>query len=282
MVMSHIGVCSWSLKPASPADLVYKVKECGLRNIQLALDPIRRDPSVWPLKDTWKVIDGADVSVLSGMMAMDGEDYSSLESIRRTGGLVPDATWRANLAAARENAEIAHQYGLELVPFHAGFVPHDPADPLRAKMVERIIAVAECFAEHDITIALETGQESAETLQALMEEIDHPMIGINFDPANMLLYGNGDPIKAIPKLGLFIDQVHIKDALPPAAPGQWGTEVVVGTGGVDWDEFFKALADEDVDCDLLIEREHGDDRLADIRAAAEFIAPISGVKEAGK
>lgn len=269
--MGTLGVCSWSLKPTSPSDLAFKVGECGLQTIQLALDPLRTDPSSWPLKETWKRLDQAGISIVSGMMAAKGEDYSSLESIRRTGGILPDAHWNANLEAAKANAEIAHQFGLEMVSFHAGFIPESPNDPLRLKMVDRIIAIAECFAEHDITIALETGQETADTLRSVMDQIDHPMIGVNFDPGNMILYGTGDPVQAARDLALFIDQIHIKDAVPSNVPGQWGTETMIGRGVVRWSEFFGVLAQEEVECDFIIEREAGNTRVQDVRAAVEYL-----------
>ncbi|MGE3109243.1 MAG: sugar phosphate isomerase/epimerase family protein [Phycisphaerales bacterium] len=269
---AQLGVCSWSLQPASPADLAYKVSECGLHAVQLALDPIRLDPSTWPLRETWKKIDGAGISVLSGMMAMRGEDYSTLESIRRTGGVRPDEHWEANLAAARDNAEIAHQFGIEMVSFHAGFIPHDPNDPERIKVVDRILELADVFAEREITIALETGQESAQTLISVLDELDHPMIGVNFDPANMILYGMGDPVKALRDLALFIDQVHLKDAAPASELGRWGTETVLGTGAVDWGAFFQTVADEELSCNFLIEREAGSQRIADVTSAARFVS----------
>ncbi|MBC7773025.1 MAG: sugar phosphate isomerase/epimerase [Pyrinomonadaceae bacterium] len=269
--MGSLGVCSWSLKPTSPSDLAFKVNECGLRTIQLALDPIRLDPSTWALKDTWKRLDQAGISIVSGMMVTKGEDYSTLDSIRRTGGILPDAHWEANLAAARENAEIAHQFGLEMVSFHAGFIPERADDPVRLKMVDRIVEIAECFAEHDITVALETGQETADTLRGLMDQIDHPMIGVNFDPGNMILYGTGDPVQAARDLALFIDQIHVKDAVPSNVAGEWGKETMIGRGVVRWSEFFAALAQEEVECDFLIEREDGNSRVQDVKAAVEYL-----------
>src|SRR5689334_13326043 len=98
------------------------------------------------------------------MMAMKGENYSSLESIRLTGGVRSDAHWPDNLAAAAQNAALAMRLGIDLGTFHAGFLPHDPADPLRAVMIERLSQIADAFASQGIRTALETGQETAQTL----------------------------------------------------------------------------------------------------------------------
>src|SRR5262245_49404591 len=118
----RIGVCSWSLRPASVDDLIAKVRACGLTHVQLALDPIRT--GAWDATATWNALAGAGITVVSGMMGMKGEDYSTLESIRATGGVRPAATWPDNLKAVQATARIAHRLGIRLVTFHAGFLPH--------------------------------------------------------------------------------------------------------------------------------------------------------------
>jgi sugar phosphate isomerase/epimerase len=209
----------------------------------------------------------AGLSAVSGMIAMEGEDYSSLESIRRTGGVAPDATWPANRAAALETARIARELGVRLVTFHAGFIPEGAASGGRDVVLERIRALRDLFAPAGIRVALETGQESAATLEGVIHELDD--VGVNFDPANMILYGMGDPVAALESLLPRVAQVHIKDALPARAEGEWGAEVVAGTGAVDWPRFLEVLATHPVD--LVVEREAGDDRVADVRAAVALV-----------
>lgn len=176
-------------------------------------------------------------------------------------------TWPANRAAARENAKIARELGLHLVTFHAGFIPEGAAAAGRAVVLERVRALRDVFAPAGIRIALETGQESAATLEGVIRELDD--VGVNFDPANMILYGMGDPVAALESLLPRVAQVHIKDALPARAEGEWGAEVVAGTGAVDWSRFLEVLARHPVD--LVVEREAGDDRIEDIRAAADLL-----------
>ena len=95
----RLAVCSWSLQPTDPEDLVQKVRACGLDRVQLALSPVVRAPDVWGL--VFEVLQDADIAVESGMMETVGEDYSSLESIAQTGGLRPDEHWEANLEHAQ-------------------------------------------------------------------------------------------------------------------------------------------------------------------------------------
>jgi L-ribulose-5-phosphate 3-epimerase len=268
---STLGVCSWSLQPTSPSVLVERVHATGCRAVQLHLDPLRAG---WDEAETVEALGAGDVRVLSGMMTMEGEDYSTLESIRVTGGVRPDSTWAANLESARRNAAIAETLGLSLVTFHAGWIPHDARDPERATMIARVAELERIFAAHGVRVGLETGQETADTLLGVLEEI--PDVGVNFDPANMILYGMGDPHEALEKLGPRVVQLHVKDARPTATPGTWGEEVVPGDGAVDWPRFLDIAARVCPRADLLIEREAGSTRVEDVRRARELVWPMIG------
>jgi L-ribulose-5-phosphate 3-epimerase len=263
------GVCSWSLQAGSTDELVRRVQATGLTTVQLALDPVRT--GVMPLDELQPAFERAGITILSGMMDMAGEDYSTLESIRRTGGVAPDETWPHNRAAALLNARLARALDIRLVTFHAGFLPHEASDPRRALMLDRVRDIVAIFADERVAVALETGQETADTLLHALHEVDAD-VGVNFDPANMILYGMGEPVAALRRLAPWVRQVHIKDAIPSGTPGEWGVEVPVGSGAVDWTAFFTVLAELPLQPDLVIEREAGTDRIADIRAAHRVIA----------
>lgn len=264
-----LGVCSWSLRPASPADLCEKVRACGMSAVQLALDPLRT--GAWDPNETTDTLAAQGLRVLSGMMTTAGEDYSTLATIRQTGGVRPDATWEQNLAAARANADLAARLGLRLVTLHAGFIPHDRTDPEWAKLVERVRTLCDVFADAGLRLGLETGQETPGSLLDALDAIDRPNLGVNFDPANMILYDMGDPVEALTRLSVRVEQVHIKDATRTRTPGAWGSEVPAGSGEVDWPAFFELLRYGLPDADLLIEREAGDQRTDDVRAAAALV-----------
>jgi sugar phosphate isomerase/epimerase len=257
------------LLPSSPQDLGEKIYAVDVAYVQIALDPIRVGD--WSLEDTVSILEDLGIDIQSGMMAMAGEDYSSLESIQRTGGVRPDEHWAANLAAAGENADVARSIGIKLVTFHGGHIPARPGDPIRALMLERLRAVTDAFAQRGVRVALETGQETAETMLDVLDDLDRPTVGVNFDPANMILYGTGDPIEALEKLAPRVAQIHIKDALSSADPDQWGTEVRAASGEVDWPRFFDVIKRTKIRADLMIERESGDRRVSDIREARTLI-----------
>jgi len=265
----RLGVCSWSLKPRSPQDLAQKARWCGVDALQIALDPLRTGG--WGLEDTVHALAGAGLALRSGMLAMAGEDYSTLQSIQATGGLGPDARWPDNLAAARADALLAWRLRLPLVTFHAGFVPERRDDPRRAVLLERLRAVIDAFAEHGVAVGLETGQERPATLLELLADLQRPTAGVNFDPANLLLYGMGDPVDALAQLAPHVRQIHVKDARAPRLAGQWGEEVPAGTGEVRWSDFFAVADRAGLRVDLMIEREAGDDRVGDIRRARDLV-----------
>jgi sugar phosphate isomerase/epimerase len=265
----RLAICSWSLHPAAPQDLAARVAEIGLQRVQLALDPVRDAPEAWgKVKD---VLRAKGIAIVSGMFGCIGEDYTSLESIRRTGGIAPDETWEQNWNQIRVTAALAQQMGLKLITFHAGFLPHDEQDPGFAKMLRRLGEVADIFNAAGLAVALETGQETAPVLLKLLQKLKRANVGVNFDPANMLLYDKGDPIQALRLLGPWVRQVHIKDARRTRQPGTWGDEVPAGAGEVDWPAFFATLEEINFPGNLVIEREAGNQRVADIRQASELV-----------
>ena len=268
-IMTRLAVCSWSLQPADPTTLVNQLRELGLTRVQLDLDPLRENAAVWG--KTPEVLADAGITVVSGMFRTVGEDYTSLETIRRTGGLVPDETWPANWENLQQTVRIARQLGLEIVMTHAGFLPHDPADPAFAKMIGRMREVARLFADNGLTLCCETGQESAASLVTFLEHLAEPNVAVNFDPANMLLYNNGDPVAALRTLGPRVKSCHLKDAIVTKVPGTWGDEVPIGTGQVDWSAFFATMEDIGFPGFFCFEREAGNQRLADIAAGHDFI-----------
>jgi L-ribulose-5-phosphate 3-epimerase len=269
-VSHNIGVCSWSLQPTDAGNLITSLAPTGAKCLQLHLDPLRSGE--WDEAASLDALRDAGIRILSGMVATKDEDYSTLASISETGGLRPDSTWDENRAAAIENAALAQRMGLSLISLHAGFLPEEAGVPERTKLVKRLREYIDIFAERDIICALETGQESATTLAEFLEELDRPRSGVNFDPANMLLYDKGDPVQALDLLAPWVRQIHIKDAICTKIPGTWGEEVPAGTGEVDWTAFFDVIAARKLDVDLIIEREAGDDRVGDIATAQTLVS----------
>jgi len=270
-ILDSLAVCSWSLQPEIPEDLIAKLEMTGVKRTQLALGPLIYDINwagvAWKLKD-------AGVELVSGMFGTKDEDYTTLDTIRKTGGVVPDKTWNYNWRHIQKVIPLAKSLGISLVSFHAGFLPESKKDPDHEKLIKRLKIIAHAFSAEGIDLAFETGQEDALALKSFLENLSAPNVGVNFDPANMILYGKGNPVDAVKILSPYIKQVHIKDALPSKTPGEWGTEVAVGTGAVDWKAFLAALNDGGFTGLMSIEREAGDQRIEDIKTAMAYLQKI--------
>lgn len=265
----RLAVCSWSLQPASSEDLFAKLKRIEIPRVQLALDPVRENVSEWG--NVSEVLRANGINIVSGMIGFVGEDYTTMESIHATGGVAPDETWAENWENVPHAAEIAAELGINLVTFHAGFLPANETDPAYIKMHHRLELIADVFAAKGVDIAFETGQETAPVLVRFLKSLGRKNVGVNFDPANIILYDNGDPIEALRALGPWLKQVHIKDGTRTKRPGTWGDEVVAGKGDVPWTEFFATLNKIGFAGHLCIEREAGSSRVEDIQAAKRLV-----------
>jgi sugar phosphate isomerase/epimerase len=251
------------------------VERSGLHAVQLHLNPVFNNHAIWG--SVGHVLGVRGIRIVSGMFNTIGEDYSTLESIRRTGGIVPDQHWEANWTIVENAARAAVDLGLKIVSSHAGFLPKDPADPAFVKIVERVARIGARFAKGGVALLMETGQERPDTLLRFLQAVHQrgaTTVGVNFDPGNMILYAMGDPIAALHKLLPYVGQVHIKDAIPTKQPGTWGQEVAVGQGQVDWRALIELLRGSQFHGAMVIEREAGPDPVADIRAAVDFLAPL--------
>lgn len=269
-----IAVCSWSLRPDGMQDLVRMLGEVGLEHVQLGLldlvqlDDKRKYQELGHLR-------AGKVKLTGGMMAFPGEDYSTIDAIRRTGGFLPDDTWALRRRLSQEAAKLARDLDMRLIGTHVGFVP-PRSDPRYRVIVSRVRELAGIFVDHGLDLLMETGQERAEELLEFLHELSAPNVQINFDPANMVLYGAGDPIEAIRTLGPHIRHVHAKDATPSQRPGvDWGEEVPFGSGRVAPGAFLTALREVGYAGPLAIEREAGDNRIADVRTAIQSLRSVA-------
>ncbi len=253
-----VGICSWSL--GNDLDQVFQaLEQNGLSHLHLAVDAIDLFRNAIA-ENNW--------TVSCTMLSFPQEDYSTLESIRRTGGMVPEDCWAQNRALAMEAIGKTAGMGVGFLSFHAGFIDHGDAAGYE-DFCGRLRELANFAHQNRIMLLMETGQETAVDLRNCLEVFNHPALGVNFDPANMILYGKGDPIEAVKLLAPWIKHVHIKDATASKSPGAWGTEVPWGDGEVGCREFIQALEENGYAGALAVEREAGASRLNDIQLAVE-------------
>ncbi|UCC99002.1 MAG: sugar phosphate isomerase/epimerase [Phycisphaerales bacterium] len=263
-----IGVCSWSLR-TDVDGVADAMKKIGIDHVHLGVRPGLEEKAEQFLaavqKQQW--------TVSATMIDFPQEDYSTLDSIKVTGGVGPDEYWERNQELFLGATDLTVQLGVKYLSMHAGFI--DESDAAYAeKFYERVRSLADAAGEKNIILLLETGQETAEELRHFLQELDHPAIGVNFDPANMILYDKGNPIEAIKVLAPWVKHIHIKDATRTKTPGTWGAEVPWGNGEVQTEAFLNTLAEIGYEGTLAIEREAGDDRFGDVKLAAERLSSV--------
>src|SRR4051812_38882096 len=237
-----IGVCSWSLAPKDTADLIQMLRQVELSHVQLAIGPlIALEASA--RKAPLDQLRAADITITAGMIGFPGEDYSTITRIRQTGGFMPDELWPERREMTAVASSICRENGIKMLSTHVGFIPPSSGEKYNV-MVERISQIATSMETDGVSLVMETGQEHAPELLQFLNDLRSRNVFVNFDPANMLLYGAGDPIEAISILGRHIRHVHVKDAKESDQPGtNWGTEVPFGTGEVLITEFLAGLHD---------------------------------------
>ncbi len=197
---------------------------------------------------------GITITVVFG--GFEGESYADIPTVVRTVGLVPTETRAERTQEMKEIADFAKVLGCDVVALHLGFVPHDPSDPLYQEILQVTREICDHCSSNGQRLHLETGQEQAETLLQFLSDVGRNNLFVNFDPANMILYGSGEPIEALRKIGHYVRSVHCKDATWAARPGEeWGREVPLGEGSVGFENFLRTLKEIGYDGPLTIERE---------------------------
>ncbi|NQZ67991.1 MAG: sugar phosphate isomerase/epimerase [Lentisphaeria bacterium] len=249
-----IGVCSWSMQVKSITELESLCDRTGIHAVQIACgDPHHAS---WTDDDMESAAKAANFTLLSTMIGFPGEDYTTPLTIKQTGGFGDPARNEERLEIFKWAVQRTANLGLDQITSHGGFIPEIGEDG-RSAFLDTLGMAAAIAAEKGVTLCLETGQESAELLKATLDELKLDNLKVNFDPANMLMYDMGDPIKAVAILAEHISSVHCKDANAPTTPGDWGEEVPLGEGQVNIKQFIQALIKEGYTGPLVIEREVG-------------------------
>lgn len=208
----------------------------------------------------------------------EGESYADIPTVTRTIGLVPPETRAARTQEMKEIADFAKLLNCKVVALHLGFIPHDRG----ASDYKDIVAVTRGVCDHCAgngqNLHLETGQETADGLLQFLQDVERDNLFVNFDPANMILYGTGEPVAALQKVGKQVRSVHCKDATWAANPGEeWGAEVPIGEGDVDMEAYLRTLDSFGYTGPLTIEREipqEPDRQKAEIGSAIKLLEAL--------
>jgi sugar phosphate isomerase/epimerase len=229
-----------------------------------------------------KKCDAAGIALTCMFGGFEGESYADIATTARTVGLVPESTRAARLVEMKEIANFGKLLGITAIGMHIGFVPSDRNSASYKNLVDATRELLDHLAKNDQNLHLETGQETADHLLEFIHDVGRSNLFINFDPANMILYGTGDPIAALKKVGHLVRSVHCKDgkwAAPEVRGKEWGVEVPLGEGDVGMETYLRTLKDIGYTGPLTIEREIAHDRdrqKRDIGMAVELLTKLRG------
>jgi sugar phosphate isomerase/epimerase len=267
-----VGVCSWSLQVKSIPELRRLLDRLGINVVQIACgDPHH---AAWEEGDRMpEAARAAGFEMTGAMLGFPGEDYTTPHTIQKTGGFGDPALRPERLERLQWALERTRALGLSNLMLHAGFIP-EPGKSERKAFLDTLAGVSDLAKAKGVTVGFETGQETADLLRLTLDELECPNLKVNFDPANMLLYDKGDPIRAVEILGPDIRSVHVKDANRPKVPGTWGEEVPLGQGQVNIHKFVETLKKVGYRGPLCIEREVGnqEQRMADVAHGIRYLS----------
>ncbi len=224
----------------------------------------------------------AGITVTAVFGGFDGESYADIDTTARTVGLVPEATRAARAKEMKEISDFTKLLGCNTVALHIGFVPVDRASANYEGLLDVTRDLLDHVAANDQQLNLETGQETADHLLEFIHDVQRPNLFINFDPANMILYGTGNPIEALKKVGKYVKSVHCKDAKWAAEGSRgtgWGTEVPLGDGDVGMETYLRTLLELGYDGPLTIEREIAHDRERQKADIGQAVKLLTGLKQ---
>ena len=256
---------------SDPIESLEKVKSLDISTCQMYVPP-----EEWWAKDRLELIKKTmqekGVRITALVCHFEGEEWDDIATIKRTVGLLNRATREERVKKILFSSDFVRNLGVKVLLTHIGFIPQNRKDPDYEGLIKVLQKIADYCKKNNQTFTLETGQEKAQTLAIFIEDVNRPNLGVNFDPANMLLYDAGDPIEALNILGKYVVGVHCKDGKRPTKKGELGKEYPLGEGDVDIRRFIDKLKEIGYRGPLTIEREiAGERQIRDILKAKELL-----------
>lgn len=259
-----IGIITASL-PMDTRAALKKAKQMGAHGVQLWIVNNDLDP-----RNLTKT--GRDE--LLTYMASLGLERSAL--CGDIGGFANPATVDEHVARTKQMFDLCVDLKTPILTTHIGMLPEDKNSREYAIMLEAIREVAEYAADRDCCFATETGLESGEGLARFLREVNCDGAKVNFDPANLCMNGF-DHIQDLHALADFVVHTHAKDGIYRSARTGAYKEVPLGKGDVNFPKYLAALREIGYNGYLTIERECGEDPIADIAEAIRFLKAQEGV-----
>jgi sugar phosphate isomerase/epimerase len=216
----------------------------------------------------------SEVKIATMFVGFDGQSYRDRESIAQSVGLVRPEVRDRRCRLACLYSDLARELEVDSLGMHIGFIPEEPSHPHYQGLLGAVRTILDHCSLRGQTFHIETGQEPAEILRRFIEDVYRPNLGVNFDPANFILYDTDEPLHALEVLGPWVRGVHCKDGVRPTQSGDLGAEVPIGQGEVPFAALICKLNACGYHGPLIIEREHGPTVVADILAARDYLVGL--------
>jgi len=256
-----------------PDAAMAKVRELGLPTSQVSIDEFEMEL----VGRLHQALEKHQIEATSLVVGGPGKEVWDFYQGPLTIGLVPRETRAARIAHIKKASDFAKQCGIQAVQTHCGFIPENPNDPLYKETITAMREVAEYCKSNGQNFRYETGQETPITLVRAIQDVGLDNQGVNFDLANLILYGKGNPVDAIELLGPYVQGIHAKDGLFPTDPTNLGKEVPIGKGKVDFPRIIERLKQLNYRGAVTIEREiSGPQQVADVRQAKAYLEKLIG------
>lgn len=256
--------------------LLDQMVDAGLQTVQVLVN----DESLHLMNDEnaeklLKMLDGK-LQVTSFWCGWSGPNVWNFVDGPGTLGLVPEAYRAIRIEELKKGAHFANRLGVRDMATHVGFVPEQPCYQGYRELVAAISHISDYCAQFDISFNFETGQETPVTLMRLFSDVGAENLGVNLDPANLIMYGRANPVDAIDIYGDKVRGVHVKDGdYPKGDFHKLGKERVVGEGSVNYPVFLPKLLKNGYKGDLYIEREiTGEERAEDVKKTITYIKTL--------
>jgi L-ribulose-5-phosphate 3-epimerase len=256
-----------------PDAAMAKIHDLGLQTCQVFVDEIAAE-LVGRLR---QALDKNQIEATSLVVGGPGKEVWDFYQGPLTIGLVPRETRAARIAHLKKASDFAKQCGIAAVQTHCGFIPENPNDPVYKETVLAMREVASYCKRNGQNFRYETGQETPITLVRAIQDVGVDTQGVNFDLANLILYGKANPVDAIELLGPYVQGIHAKDGMWPTNPKELGQEVPIGKGKVDFPRIIARLKELNYRGAVTIEREiSGPQQVEDVREAKTYLEKLIG------
>lgn len=253
---------------------IHRVRSLGFDTCQLACwdESLMTDNMVQKIRHA---VDSSGMQITAFWCGWPGPAVWNFIEGPQTLGLVPSAYRFARMIALQKGSDFSKRIGVKHLVTHLGFIPENASDPLYAELLSAARSLCAYCERNEQQFLFETGQETPVTLKRFLDDVGYHNVGVNFDPANLLMYGKANPIDALDILGPYVQGVHAKDGEYPTTGKHLGEEKPIGEGKVNFRKLFAKLSHHHYTGAITIEREiSGEQQLKDIAASKLFLQQI--------